>query len=204
MLLEVCVDSYESAKIAAEHGADRLELCANLLIGGTSPSPFLIEAVQSLGVPVRVLLRPRFGDFLYTPMELELLRREVESCRSLGVDGVVLGVLTADGRLDREALAALLDAAGPLHKTLHRAFDVCRDPFEGLEDAVALGFAPERWLQPLLWVHGMKPWVGTGLLQGSNATSAPMETVRKGTTIWHKALKRISARSQGLLKNGCV
>lgn len=140
MLLEVCVDSYESAKIAAEHGADRLELCANLLIGGTSPSPFLIEAVQSLNVPVRVLLRPRFGDFLYTPMELELLRREVESCRALGVDGVVIGVLTADGRLDREALAALTDAAGPLHKTLHRAFDVCRDPFEGLEDAVALGF----------------------------------------------------------------
>ena len=140
MLLELCVDSYESAKIAAEHGADRLELCANLLIGGTSPSPFLIEAVQDLGVPVRVLLRPRFGDFLYTSMELELLHREVESCRSLGVDGVVLGVLTADGRLDREALASLIDAAGPLHKTLHRAFDVCRDPFAALEDAVDLGF----------------------------------------------------------------
>lgn len=140
MLLELCVDSVESARTAAENGADRLELCGDLMVGGVSPSPFLIEAVQKLGVPVNVLLRPRFGDFCYTPSEREILLREVELCRKLGVNGVVLGALEPEGRLDRELLARLIAAAGPLHKTLHRAFDLCRDPFEGLEDAVELGF----------------------------------------------------------------
>ncbi len=190
MLLEVCVDSYESAKIAAEHGADRLELCANLLIGGTSPSPFLIEAVQALGVPVRVLLRPRFGDFLYTPMELELLRREVESCRSLGVDGVVLGVLTADGRLDREALSMLLDATGPLHKTLHRAFDVCRDPFEGLEDAVALGFNT-------ILTSGQRATAveGADLLRQLHAAASGRITLMAGSGVNLQTLPRLLAET---------
>ena len=140
MLLEICVDCVESAKAAAENGADRLELCGDLLVGGVSPSPFLIEAVQKLDIPVNVLLRPRFGDFCYTPSEREILRREVEQCRRLGVNGVVIGALEPEGRLDRELLGELTAAAGPLRKTLHRAFDLCRDPFEGLEDAVELGF----------------------------------------------------------------
>lgn len=140
MLLEICVDSVESAKAAAENGADRLELCGDLMVGGVSPSPFLIEAVQKLDIPVNVLLRPRFGDFCYTRWEREILLREVEQCRKLGVNGVVLGALEPEGRLDRELLSQLIAAAGPLHKTLHRAFDLCRDASEGLEDAVELGF----------------------------------------------------------------
>ena len=140
MLLEICVDCVESAKAAAEGGADRLELCGDLLVGGVTPSPFLIEAVQKLGIPVNVLLRPRFGDFCYTSFEREILLREAEQCRSLGVNGVVIGALEPEGRLDRGLLSELAAAAGSLHRTLHRAFDLCRDPFEGLEDAVELGF----------------------------------------------------------------
>ena len=141
-LLEVCVDSLESALAAQSGGADRLELCANLLIGGTSPSPALIEVVlAAVTIPVNVLLRPRFGDFCFTDAEKRILIREVETCRDLGVHGVVLGALLPDGRLDRDHLAQCIEAGGPnLSHTLHRAFDLCRDPFEGLEDAVALGF----------------------------------------------------------------
>ena len=141
-LLEVCVDSLESALAAQSGGADRLELCANLLIGGTSPSPALIEEVlAAVTIPVNVLLRPRFGDFCFTDAEKRILIREVETCRDLGVHGVVLGALLPDGRLDRDHLAQCIEAGGPnLSHTLHRAFDLCRDPFEGLEDAVALGF----------------------------------------------------------------
>ena len=139
MTLEICVDRVESARAAAAGGATRLELCGNLIIGGTSPSPYLIEAVQKLGVPVRVLLRPRFGDFLYTPSEQEILYKEVELCRSLGVDGVVIGALCPDGTLDVPFLSSLVEAAGPLGKTLHRAFDVCREPFQVMEQAAELG-----------------------------------------------------------------
>lgn len=140
MVLEICVDSVESAQAAVAGGATRLELCGNLMIGGTSPSPFLIEAVQKLGIPVRVLLRPRFGDFLYTQPEKEILLKEVEMCRSMGVEGVVLGALQADGALDATFLSELVSAAGPLGKTLHRAFDVCADAAQGLETAISLGF----------------------------------------------------------------
>lgn len=140
MTLEICVDSVESAQAAVAGGATRLELCGNLIIGGTSPSPFFIEAVQQLGVPVRVLLRPRFGDFLYTPSEKEILLKEVEMCRSMGVDGVVIGALQADGTLDIPFLSTLIQAAGSLGKTLHRAFDVCSDAQQGLDAAIRLGF----------------------------------------------------------------
>lgn len=140
MLLEICVDSVESARAAVRGGADRLELCGDLLVGGVTPSPFLIEAVQKLDIPVNVLLRPRFGDFCYTGAEREILVREAELCRSMGVNGIVAGALEPDGRLDRALLGQMASAAGPLRRTLHRAFDLCRDAEEGLEDAAALGF----------------------------------------------------------------
>lgn len=140
MLLEICVDCVESARAAKEGGADRVELCGDLLVGGVTPSPFLIEAVQKLDIPVNVLLRPRFGDFLFTEYEREILLKEAEMCRKMGVNAIVTGALDKHGRLDTQLLSAMVSAAGPLHKTLHRAFDVCRDPKEGLEDAVNLGF----------------------------------------------------------------
>lgn len=141
-LLEVCVDSLTSAREAEAGGADRLELCANLIIGGTSPSPALIRQVlASAAIPVRVLLRPRFGDFCYDPAEKEAMLEEIAWCRELGVQGVVIGALTPSGELDAAFLEQCLQAAGPqLSCTLHRAFDLCRDPFEAMETAAALGF----------------------------------------------------------------
>lgn len=139
-VLEVCVDSVESAASAARGGATRLELCANLVIGGTSPDEDLFRMVRErVDIPVRVLLRPRFGDFLYSDDEFELLRRQVRRFAALGADGVVIGVLRPDGTLDEARMAELIALAGGCGVTLHRAFDVCRDPFEALEAAGRLG-----------------------------------------------------------------
>lgn len=139
-LLEVCVDSVQSAVAAREGGADRVELCSALVIGGLSPSPSLMRQVKYYtGLPVRVLLRPRFGDFCYDEYELQSLREEAEMFRDLGADGIVTGVLAPDGSLDVEEMQKLKEAAGDMKFTLHRAFDVCRDPFETMEQCAALG-----------------------------------------------------------------
>ena len=139
-VLEVCVDSVESAASAARGGATRLELCANLVIGGTSPDEDMFRMVRERAdIPVRVLLRPRFGDFLYSDDDFELLRRQVRRFAALGADGVVIGVLRPDGTLDEARMAELIALAGGCGVTLHRAFDVCRDPFEALEAAGRLG-----------------------------------------------------------------
>lgn len=139
-VLEVCVDSVESAGSAWRGGATRLELCADLIIGGTSPGEDLFRMVRErVDLPIRVLLRPRFGDFLYSDEEYELLRRQVTRFRTLGADGVVIGMLRPDGTLDETRMAGLIDLAGGMGVTLHRAFDVCRDPFEALDAARRLG-----------------------------------------------------------------
>ncbi len=139
-LIEACVDSYESCKIAVDASADRLELCSNLIIGGTTPSPSLLKRVISeLNITVNVLIRPRFGDFLYNDAEILQMCDEIKTFNELGANGVVIGCLTADGRLNREAMRRLIDCAADMDITLHRAFDMTRDPFEALEDAAELG-----------------------------------------------------------------
>lgn len=139
-VLEVCVDSVDSAVSAARGGAMRLELCANLMIGGTSPDEDLFRMVrEQVSVPIRVLLRPRGGDFLYSENEFALLCRQAERFSALGADGIVIGVLTPAGELDEARMAKLISLAGGCGITLHRAFDVCRDPFAALETAVRLG-----------------------------------------------------------------
>ena len=139
-LLEVCVDSMESAREAVRGGADRLELCANLIIGGTTPSPYLIHEAAKLGIPVNVLIRPRFGDFLFTEDEKQEQLEQIRRLKALGASGAVVGALNADGSLDTVFLAACREAAEGLHLTLHRAFDVCSDAQMALEQAIDLGF----------------------------------------------------------------
>lgn len=139
-LIEGCVDSYVSSAAAYRGGADRLELCAGLVIGGTTPSASLFQQVQrDCPIPINVLIRPRFGDFLYTEPELEEMRGEICRFRDLGANGVVIGALTPDGDLDCEKMRRLMDCAGGMDVTLHRAFDMTRDPFSALEDAIQLG-----------------------------------------------------------------
>lgn len=139
-ILESCVDSVESALAAAKGGADRLELCANLIIGGTTPSPALFEEIRKVS-PIRIhaLIRPRFGDFCYTDYEYAMIRREVAMYREMGAEGVVIGILNPDGSLNMEQMEILMEEAGGMSVTLHRAFDVCRDPFEALDQAKKLG-----------------------------------------------------------------
>ena len=139
-LIEACVDSYASCKAAWRGGADRLELCAHLVIGGTTPSAALFRQVQrDIPVKTNVLIRPRFGDFLYTEAELEQMCEEIQMFRDLGANGVVIGALTPDGDLDLPAMRRMMDFAGGMNVTLHRAFDMTRDPFRALEDAITLG-----------------------------------------------------------------
>ncbi len=140
MVLEVCVDSVESAVAAAKGGATRLELCANLVIGGTTPSAALFDAVRAaVDIPVNVLIRPRFGDFLYTDAEYGIMCREIELFARRGANAVVIGALRADGTLDREKMGGMVAAADGIRVTMHRAFDVCRDALETLEEALELG-----------------------------------------------------------------
>ncbi len=138
--LEVCVDTAEGAIAAERGGATRIELCGNLVIGGTTPSVSLVEIVkQNVKIPVHPIIRPRFGDFCYTDLEFEEIKRQVVSMKEHGADGVVIGILKPDGQLDKERMEILIDLARPMNVVLHRAFDVCRDPFEALEVAKELG-----------------------------------------------------------------
>lgn len=140
-LIEGCVDSFASAMAAIRGGADRLELCGALVIGGVTPSPALFRQVRSAWEgKIHVLIRPRFGDFLYTGREEEQMEEEIAAFRELGADGVVIGALTPAGELDRDLLGRLMARAGDLSVTLHRAFDMTRNPFEALETAMELGF----------------------------------------------------------------
>ncbi|KAL7841861.1 hypothetical protein SRHO_G00255520 [Serrasalmus rhombeus] len=140
-LMEVCVDSVESAINAERGGAGRIELCSSLLEGGITPSIGLLQVVkENVQIPVYVMIRPRGGDFLYTDREVEVMRRDVELMKIHRADGLVLGALTEDGRVDAELCMELLAVCRPLPVTFHRAFDMVHDPSVALETLVSLGF----------------------------------------------------------------
>ncbi|MBC8497251.1 MAG: copper homeostasis protein CutC [Anaerolineales bacterium] len=140
LILEVCVDSVESAMAAEQGGADRVELCDNLLAGGTTPSAGVIElARNNLDLGLQVMIRPRGGDFCYSDIEFEIMRRDIEVAKQLGADGVVFGILRPDGSVDMERSATLVELAHPLNVTFHRAFDVSRDAHQSLADLISLG-----------------------------------------------------------------
>jgi copper homeostasis protein len=140
--LEICVDSTESAIVAQNAGADRVELCNNLIEGGTTPGLGTIVSVRNnLSIGLNVIIRPRGGDFLYTDLEFDIMRRDIEICGENGVDGVVLGILKSDGTIDVERTAKLVKIAHPMEVTFHRAFDMCSDPLSGLEDVISTGSA---------------------------------------------------------------
>lgn len=138
-IVEICVNSVESAIEAQKGGADRVELCDNLFEGGTTPSFGSIEVARKyLSIGLQVIIRPRGGDFLYSDLEFEIMKRDIEKCKEIGVDGVVIGILTEEGEIDKNRTGELVELARPLSVTFHRAFDVCRNPFKALEDLIEL------------------------------------------------------------------
>ncbi|KAL4641039.1 hypothetical protein GN956_G11781 [Arapaima gigas] len=140
-LMEVCVDSVESAINAERGGAGRLELCSSLLEGGITPSVGLLQVVkQYVRIPVYCMVRPRGGDFLYSDREVEVMKTDIELMKNHGADGLVLGALTEDGRVDTELCVELQATCRPLPVTFHRAFDMVHDPVVALETLISLGF----------------------------------------------------------------
>jgi len=139
-LVEVVIDSAEAAIAAQNGGADRVELCANLLEGGTTPSAGTIKlALASVDIDVNVMIRPRGGDFCYSDVEFEVMKVDIELAKTLGANGVVIGILSEDGSIDLERTGELVALARPLSVTFHRAFDMSREPFEALEALIGLG-----------------------------------------------------------------
>jgi copper homeostasis protein len=139
--LEVCANSFTSALAAQEGGAIRVELCENMAEGGTTPSYATIKMTKErLKIAVWPIIRPRGGDFLYTDDEFELMKIDIQICKDLGCDGVVFGILTADGKIDKERCKTLINIAHPMPVAFHRAFDMCNDLAKGLIDLINLGF----------------------------------------------------------------
>lgn len=139
-VLEICVDSLASARAAIRGGADRLELCSALAVGGLTPYAGLLRQIRAeSGIAIRCLMRPRAGDFLYTPEEIDMLAGQIRDLKALGADGFVIGCLTAEGELDKAAMAPLVEAAGGCGLTLHRCIDVSRDLEETYRAAMDLG-----------------------------------------------------------------
>jgi copper homeostasis protein len=139
-LLEICLDSVESAVAAERGGADRVELCAGLPEGGTTPSAGMIAAVRrKISIGLQVMIRPRGGDFHYSDDEFGIMQRDILIARQLGASGVVFGLLTLEGRIDRPRMQQLIALARPLQVTCHRAFDMSADFALALDDLIELG-----------------------------------------------------------------
>lgn len=138
-ILEVCIDSLASARAAIAGGADRLELCSALAVGGLTPYPELLEQIRKESdIPIRCLMRPRAGDFLYTPEEIDMMATQITRLAQLGADGFVIGCLDTNGNLDQQAMMPLVKAAAGKGLTLHRCIDVSCDPCKTYLDAKTL------------------------------------------------------------------
>jgi copper homeostasis protein len=140
ILLEISLDSVESAIAAEKGGAGRVELCRNLTEGGITPGSGIIElARKHISIPLFVMIRPRPGDFCYSDYEFEIMKRDIILSKNLGADGVVFGILKPEKTIDVERMEALIQLARPKQVTFHRAFDIVSDPFTALDDLIGLG-----------------------------------------------------------------
>lgn len=190
-LLEVCVDSVESAIAAQAGGAARVELCDNLVEGGTTPSAGTIELARKLlDIALNVIIRPRGGDFCYSPIEFEIMKRDIEIAKELGADGVVIGILKPNGIVDQKRTQTLVDLARPMSVTFHKAFDMTRDPFAALEALIEIGVnrvltsgQEESVIEGLEVVRELVKRAGKRIIimPGGNITARNVQTVLKAT-----------------------
>lgn len=139
-IIEIATADYSTTKAAVDGGADRIELCAALTEGGTTPSYGMIKKCrEEFSVALFPIIRPRGGDFLYNPEEYEIMKNDVIRCRELGCDGIVIGLLQKDGSIDIKRTSRLIEIAYPLEVSFHRAFDRCLEPFEAMEQLIQAG-----------------------------------------------------------------
>jgi len=200
-IIEIATADLNTTRAAVEGGADRIELCAALTEGGTTPSHGTIRRCRELfSVQLFPIIRPRGGDFLYNDDELAIMADDIRLCRELGCDGVVIGLLRADGSIDRTRTARLIELAYPMEVTFHRAFDRCRDPFEVLEQLIDIG------CQRIL-TSGQQPAAPEGaeliaklvqaaedritIMPGSGVRAGNIAALAKqtGATEWHSSLR---------------
>ena len=139
-VIEIATSDFLTTKSAVEGGADRIELCANLAEGGTTPSYAHIKKCrEAFDIALFPIIRPRGGDFLYTKDEFEIMKNDIKLCKELGCEGIVIGLLNMDGTIDMTRTSELIELAYPLEVTFHRAFDRCKDPFAALEELIEIG-----------------------------------------------------------------
>lgn len=190
-ILEACVDSVESALAAARGGASRLELCGSLIIGGVTPNPWLFQEIRKhTDIRIHVLIRPRFGDFCYTEEEFILIREAVKEFKKLGAEGIVIGCLKPDGTLNMEQMKILMEEAGDMSVTLHRAFDVCADPYETMEQAISLGI-------DTILTSGQKNvcTLGADLLKELVEKSAGRITIQAGSGVNAEVIREVHKKT---------
>jgi copper homeostasis protein len=193
-IIEIAASDFTTTKSAAEGGVDRIELCANLAEGGTTPSYGTIKQCrESFDVLLYPIIRSRGGDFLYTKEEFDIMLKDVKLCKELGCDGVVIGLLNTDGSIDFKRTAKLIEAAYPMGVTFHRAFDRCKDPFEALEQLIETGC--ERIL-----TSGQKPAApdGAELIAELNKTADNRIIIMPGSGVRADNIKMLAE------KTGCI
>ena len=158
-MLEICVDSLASARAAISGGADRLELCSALGVGGLTPYTALLRQIRAESdIQIRCLMRPRAGAFLYTPEEIQLMADQIRELKSCGANGFVIGCLTPDGDLDTDAMQPRVEAAAGAGLTLHRAIDVSRDLEKTYLEAGKLGIDIDAAIRRKMEINKARPW----------------------------------------------
>ena len=193
-IIEIATSDFATTKSAVDGGADRIELCANLAEGGTTPSFGTIKQCrEAFDVALYPIIRPRGGDFLYTDEEFAIMLQDVKLCKQLNCDGIVIGLLNRDGTIDVKRTSQLIDAAYPLGVTFHRAFDRCNNPFEALEQLIEIGC--ERIL-----TSGQQPSVvdGVELVAGLNKAADELIIIMPGSGVRQENIKMLAE------KTGCV
>ena len=190
-IIEIATSDFLTTKSAVEGGADRIELCANLIEGGTTPSYSLIfQCREAFDVLLYPIIRPRGGDFLYKKDEYEIMLHDVKLCKQLGCDGIVAGMLNMDGTIDMTRMSELVDIAYPMEVTFHRAFDRCKDPFAALEELIEIGC--ERIL-----TSGQKPAApeGVELIAELNKVADDRIIIMPGSGVRKENIKTIADKT---------
>ncbi|HMK16935.1 MAG TPA: copper homeostasis protein CutC [Chitinophagaceae bacterium] len=193
-LIEIATSDFLTTKSAVEGGADRIELCANLAEGGTTPSYAHIKKCrEAFDISLFPIIRPRGGDFLYTKDEFEIMKNDIKLCKELGCEGIVIGLLNMDGTIDMTRTSELIELAYPLEVTFHRAFDRCKDPFAALEELIEIG------CQRIL-TSGQKPTVSEGvdLIAGLNKKADDRIIILPGSGVRKDNIKMLAE------KTGCI